>query len=255
MTIQRVICHKPQVFLLNRAFDICKNVTRFRTFSTDDTYKSDEYQYLQKGQIPMLHFQRSLPRLKIPELQKTCDRFLAAVKPLSQNKAAYENFINIVSQFRTIGSGPQLQQLLKEYDQKNKHTSYISKPWFDMYLSDRKSLPINFNPALVMKLDTRPEYNDQLTRTANLVITSLRFMRSLCEEVLEPEVYHMNPKKSDTQRYRNILSRTPEMVATLVSWAFKAFPLDMSQVFLLSLNEYYPLFGPCLIFHSYFHFH
>lgn len=229
MTIQRVVCHKKSVLLLNRAVDSGKNAAAFRAFSTD-VYKSDDYQYLQRGQIPMLHFQRSLPRLKIPELQKTCDRFLAAVQPLSQNKAAYDNFVNLVSHFRTDGTGPELQRLLLEYDRKNKHTSYISKPWFDMYLSDRKSLPINYNPALIMNLDTRPEYNDQLTRTANLVITSLRFMRSLREEVLEPEVYHMNPKKSDTERYRKILSRTPAVIATLVSWAFKAFPLDMSQV-------------------------
>lgn len=227
MTIQRAICQKKPVFSVNYLVNVSRNAVR--TFSTD-SYKSDEYQYLQRGQIPMLHFQRSLPRLKIPELQKTCDRFLAAVKPLSQSQAGYDNFANLVSQFRTTGPGPQLQKLLLEYDRANKHTSYISKPWFDMYLSDRKPLPINYNPALIMKLDPRPEYNDQLTRTTNLVVTSLRFMRSLREEVLEPEVYHMNPKKSDTERYRKVLSRTPQMVATLVSWAFKAFPLDMSQV-------------------------
>lgn len=229
MTIQRILSQKQPIFSVNKLVNLSQNTAAFRVFSTD-SFKSDEYQYLQRGQIPMLHFQRSLPRLKIPELQKTCDRFLAAVKPLSQSPGGYDNFVNLVSQFRTTGTGPQLQKLLQEYDRANKHTSYISKPWFDMYLSDRKPLPINYNPALIMKLDARPEYNDQLTRTANLVITSLRFMRSLREELLEPEVYHMNPKKSDTERYGKILSRTPTLVATLVSWAFKAFPLDMSQV-------------------------
>lgn len=201
-----------------------------RYFSTETNYKSDDYQYLQRGQIPMLHFQRSLPRLKVPDLQKTCDRFLAAVEPLSTHKAAYDNLVDCVTQFRTTGTGPLLQKFLLDYDRANKHTNYVSQPWFEMYLRDRKPLPINYNPALVMKLDARPEYNDQLTRASNLVVTSLRFMRSLREEVLEPEVFHLNPKKSDTARYRKILSRTPGMVATLVSWAFKAFPLDMSQV-------------------------
>lgn len=229
MTIQRVLCHKQSVFAINRVIDISKSATLSRAFSSE-AYKNDDYQYLQRGQIPMLHFQRSLPRLKIPDLQKTCDRFLAAVQPLSQNKSGYDNFVNIVNQFRTTGNGPQLQKLLLEYDRANKHTSYISQPWFEAYLSDRKPLPINYNPALIMKPDARPEYNDQLTRTTNLVVSSLRFMRSLREEVLEPEVYHMNPKKSDTERYRSILSKTPQFMATIVSWAFKAFPLDMSQV-------------------------
>lgn len=229
MTIQRVLSNKQSLFALNRTRDLSKNLIISRAFSSQ-TYTSDDYQYLQRGQIPMLHFQRSLPRLKIPELQKTCERFLAAAKPLSENKAAYDNFVNIVSQFRTTGTGPQLQKLLLEYDRANKQTSYISEPWFEMYLSDRKPLPINYNPALIMKPDIRPEYNDLLTRTTNLVVSSLRFMRSLREEVLEPEVYHMNPKKSDTERYRKILSKTPQFCSTVVSWAFKAFPLDMSQV-------------------------
>lgn len=228
--IQRLLCSSDSMLsgAVQRHFNRNHNLARH--FSTEINYKNDEYQYLQRGQIPMLHFQRSLPRLKVSGLQKTCDRFLAAVQPLSTHKAAYDNLVDCVTQFRTTGSGPLLQKFLVDYDRANKHTSYISKPWFEMYLSDRKPLPINYNPALVMKLDARPEYNDQLTRASNLVVTSLRFMRSLREEVLEPEVYHMNPRKSDTERYRKILSRTPGMVATLVSWAFKAFPLDMSQV-------------------------
>lgn len=229
--IQRVLCSSDSMLLSVGQRHFGRNNLRLvRQFSTEINYKSDDYQYLQRGQIPMLHFQRSLPRLKVPQLQKTCDRFLAAVEPLSTHQAAYDSLVDSVTRFRTTGTGPLLQKYLLDYDRANKHTSYISKPWFEMYLSDRKPLPINYNPALVMKLDTRPEYNDQLTRASNLVVTSLRFMRSLREEVLEPEVFHMNPKKSDTERYRKILSHTPGMVATLVSWAFKAFPLDMSQV-------------------------
>lgn len=227
MTIQRILNTKQTVY--QRLLENQRKLFAIRGFASD-SYKNDDYQYLQKGQIPMLHFQRSLPRLKIPDLKQTCDRFLAAVKPLSTHPTAYEQFEKVVEQFRTTGTGPQLQKMLIEHDKKNLQTSYISKPWFDMYLSDRKPLPINYNPALIYKLDPRPEYNDQLTRTSNLVITSLRFMRSLRENLLEPEVYHMNPKKSDTARYRAILSKTPSMIATFVSYAFKAFPLDMSQV-------------------------
>lgn len=189
----------------------------------------DDYQYLQRGQIPMLHFQRSLPRLPIPKLEMTCTRFLNALRPIS-NDAAFDEITKIVKQFSTTGSGPMLQKLLVEHDKKNKHTSYISEPWFDMYLSDRRPLPINYNPVLVMNPDSRPEYNDMLTRTANLVVTSLRFMRSLRENLLEPEVYHLSLKKSNTPRYRSIMSKTPTLIATFVSYVFKAFPLDMSQV-------------------------
>lgn len=233
MTILRIINNKQAV---NFSKILARNifqVIRLKTTQTDD-HINDEYQYLQRGQIPMLHFQRSLPRLPIPKLELTCNRFLAAVHPLVDDPAKYEELKKIVERFRTTGDGPHLQKLLIEHDRHNKHTSYISEPWFDMYLRDRRPLPINYNPVLIMKHDLRPEYNEQLLRTVNLVITSLRFMRSLRDELLEPEVYHMNPKKSDTPRYRKFLRNTPGAIATFVSYGFKAFPLDMSQVFILN---------------------
>ena len=40
------------------------------------------YNYLQKSIIPTYHFQKSLPKLKIPKLEDTFDRYLNALKPL-----------------------------------------------------------------------------------------------------------------------------------------------------------------------------
>lgn len=187
----------------------------------------DDYQYMQRTRIPMLHFQPSLPRLPIPALEKTCERYLAAQQPLLIEEAFRKTKDN-VDRFLTT-TGPQLQQLLKAKDAKNKHTSYISEPWFDMYLRDRVPLPINYNPLLMMNPDARPAYNDQLVRTTNLVVSSLRFMKSLRAKQLEPEVFHLNPAKSDTHTFRTVASMTPSFISTYVAYAFKAFPLDMSQ--------------------------
>lgn len=90
------------------------------------SYNSDSYQYLQKSPTPMLHFQPSLPRLPIPKLEKTCERYLASLKPLLSGDHFARTSI-IVDQFRQ-GEGQQLQKLLLEHDKSNKHTSYISKP-------------------------------------------------------------------------------------------------------------------------------
>lgn len=188
---------------------------------------SEEYQFLQKSQTPMLHFQPSLPRLPIPNLNKTCERYLAAQRPLL-NDTAFAQTERIVNEFRT-NEGPKLQTLLKASDKANKHTSYISAPWFEAYLSDRKPLPINYNVALIFKPDTRKEYNDQLLRTTNLVISSLRFRQSLLNQILKPEVYHLNARKSDTETYHAITRMAPSIISTYVSYAFSAFPLDMSQ--------------------------
>lgn len=212
------------------------NTLRTQHFSLVKRWKSsqfltDDYQYLQRGQIPMLHFQRSLPHLPVPELEKTCQRYLAAIAPLVKDADDLKRVQSVVQNFQT-GIGASLQKMLVDHDKANRHTSYISEPWFDMYLADRKPLPINYNPVLIMKLDeiNSPEYNDQLVRAGNLIISTLRFMRSLRENVLDPEVYHMDARKSDTNFYRRVVKMAPQAIATFVSYAFKAFPLDMSQV-------------------------
>uniref|UniRef100_A0A182MZ77 Choline/carnitine acyltransferase domain-containing protein n=1 Tax=Anopheles dirus TaxID=7168 RepID=A0A182MZ77_9DIPT len=202
------------------------NAVRSKSTTARST-SGDEYQFLQRSKIPMLHFQPSLPRLPIPELDKTCARYLAAQQPLLAPEA-FQRTTEAVKQFSET-DGPKLQTLLKEFDGKNKHTSYISEPWFDMYLRDRVPLPLNYNPLLMMNPDPRPEYNDQLLRTTNLVVSSLRFMRSLRAKTLEPEVFHMNPAKSDTNMFRTVTSLMPSLISTYVAYTFKAFPLDMSQ--------------------------
>jgi carnitine O-palmitoyltransferase 2 len=34
-----------------------------------------------------------------------------------------------------------------------RYSSFISEPWFDMYLSNRQELPLNINPQLTFKDD------------------------------------------------------------------------------------------------------
>ena len=74
-----------------------------------------------------------------------------------------------------------------------------------MYLSSRLPVVLNYNPFLAWRRDPSEKYNDQLVRAANLVISSLRFRKSLIENVLEPMVYHLNPAKSDSPFYRDVM--------------------------------------------------
>lgn len=227
MTINRVIKCRRQLYLCQLSSNVNLEVRRWKT----SKYLTDEYQYLQRGQIPMLHFQRSLPRLPVPNLEKTCERYLAALSPLTKDVNEFKRAQEVVNKFRT-GIGEFLQRSLIEHDKANKHTSYISQPWFDMYLSDRKSLPVNYNPILVMKTDEKngPQYNDQIIRASNIIISTLRFMRTLRENKLAPEVYYMDPKTKDKPLFNKAVNMAPQAIATFVAFAFKAYPLDMSQV-------------------------
>jgi len=72
----------------------------------------------------------------------------------------------------------ELHEELLALDKTLKGTSYISAPWFDMYLRDRQPLPINYNPALVFVedpvIDRIPINRRQLVKTTNLLVSALR---------------------------------------------------------------------------------
>lgn len=169
------------------------------------------YQYLQKSKVPTMHFQKSLPRLPIPELEKTGERFLNALKPILTVDHFEIDRVN-TNEF-VKNEGKLLQEKLLKKDKMNKHTSYISDYWFDLYLRDRAPLPINYNPLIVFQNDTKENYNNQLIRASNLLISASRFMLSLKEGILEPEVYHLNPKKSNTPLFRTVTGLLPEAIS------------------------------------------
>ncbi|KAK6037626.1 Choline/Carnitine O-acyltransferase, partial [Cooperia oncophora] len=69
----------------------------------------------------------------------------------------------------------------------------------------------------------------QLSRATNFAISFARFRRALDANILAPEVFHLNPKKSDTKLFRNVCKSLPASLSWFGAVAFKAFPLDMSQ--------------------------
>lgn len=58
--------------------------------------------------------------------------------------------------------GPKLQEALLEYDKAHRDTSYISEPWFDMYLRARVPVAVNYNPFMMYAPDPNPKFNDQV---------------------------------------------------------------------------------------------
>ncbi|XP_068240408.1 carnitine O-palmitoyltransferase 2, mitochondrial isoform X6 [Palaemon carinicauda] len=219
----------------------CSLVARSLSASPSCYSTSDEYQYIHKSKVPTMHFQKSLLRLPIPDLEKTCSRYLRSQKALLSDEE-FKVTENIVNQFKT-GSGSDLAAMLKLQDKENKHTSYISGPWFDMYLSDRVPVVLNYNPFLAFWPEERPGYGDPVVRATNILISSMRFMKTLRDGMLEPVVYHLNAAKSDTDTFRNVVKWIPSAISSYGAYAFKAFPLDMSQFGNLFNSTRIPMIG------------
>uniref|UniRef100_A0A8R1TLP8 Carn_acyltransf domain-containing protein n=1 Tax=Onchocerca volvulus TaxID=6282 RepID=A0A8R1TLP8_ONCVO len=210
----------------------CKGILliRLRKMSTGciaQKLKGDDYQYIHKSDIPTYHFQRSLRRLPIPKLSDSCRRLIGAAEAVLR-KEELESLKELVEDFKAH-EGPKLQRELILHDKRNLHTSYISEPWFDMYLSDRIPCPINYNPFMVYASDPDPAYNDQLTRATNLIISYGRIKRALDSEYLTPEIYYLNPKTATSKPFNWLCKNLSKNLRWYGAAAFGAFPLDMSQ--------------------------
>lgn len=48
-----------------------------------------------------------------------------------------------------------------------------------------------------------------------------RFRETLKAGLLEPEVYHLNPKKSDTETFRNVVRMLPSSVSWYGAYLYK----------------------------------
>lgn len=44
----------------------------------------------------------------------------------------------------------------------------------------------------------------QVLRAANMTVAAMRFIKTMRAGQLEPEIFHLNPEKSDTKRFRQI---------------------------------------------------
>ena len=59
--------------------------------------------------------------------------------------------------------GPVVQDHLVKHDKANKHTSYLNEMWYDMYLRNRDSFPLNLTPQLTWKDPSDPRKQDQVS--------------------------------------------------------------------------------------------
>uniref|UniRef100_A0AAF5Q2Q0 Carn_acyltransf domain-containing protein n=1 Tax=Wuchereria bancrofti TaxID=6293 RepID=A0AAF5Q2Q0_WUCBA len=206
------------------------SLIRLREMSTScvaQKLSGDDYQYVHKSDIPTYHFQRSLRRLPIPKLSDSCRRLTESAEAILP-KGELELLKELVKDF-VAHDGPELQRELILHDKRNLHTSFISEPWFDMYLSDRLPCPVNYNPFMVYAPDPDPVYNDQLTRATNLIISYGRIKRALDAECLAPEIYYMSPKTATSTSFKWVCKNLSENLRWYGAAAFGAFPLDMSQ--------------------------
>ncbi|KAK0608990.1 putative mitochondrial carnitine O-acetyltransferase [Lasiodiplodia hormozganensis] len=133
--------------------------------------------------------QDNLPKLPIPELESSCNKYLAALQPLQSPKEQQETRAAIRDFLKS--DGPELQEKLKKYAAGK--ANYIEQFWYDSYLNFDNPVVLNLNPFFLLEDDPTPARNNQVTRAASLVVSALSFVRAVRKEELPPDTVRGQP--------------------------------------------------------------
>ncbi|XP_015585917.1 carnitine O-palmitoyltransferase 1, liver isoform isoform X2 [Cephus cinctus] len=132
---------------------------------------------------PMLYsFQGSLPRLPLPSVQDTMDRYLRSVRPLLDDEN-YTRMERLAKEFEA-GIGVKLQRylILKSWWA----TNYVSDWWEEyVYLRGRSPLMVNSNFYGIDAILLYPT-KIQASRAANTIHAILQYRRLIERQELEP---------------------------------------------------------------------
>ena len=116
-----------------------------------------------------------LPRLPVPPLEITIERYLKSVKPLL-SRIEYEKYSLIANDFLN-GQGQTLQKRLIDYD-KTQDNSWLENWWLSLaYLSWRESLLVNSNWYIIVQKHTKyGENNHAIKRVSGFITSFLDFL-------------------------------------------------------------------------------
>ncbi|CAH7684772.1 choline acetyltransferase [Phakopsora pachyrhizi] len=141
-----------------------------------------------------------LPKLPIPPLRDTCDRYLRVLKPL-QNEAEHRRTKRVVSDFlKNPKAGDRLHNQLLDYA--SNRSSYIEEFWYESYLNHSQSIVLNLNPFFILEDDPTPSRGNQLTRAASLILASIGFIHDQRTLKLEPD--RIRGKDLDMYQYSKL---------------------------------------------------
>lgn len=159
------------------------------------------------GRKPMLYsFQNSLPRLPLPTIKDTCQRYLESVRPLMDDEQ-YERMTGLTKDFEK-NLGPRLQWYLKLKSWWA--SNYVSDWWEEyIYLRGRGPIMVNSNYYAMDFLYVFPT-SIQAARAGNAIHAIMLYRRKLDRAQIKPlMLLHTIPMCSAQYEHMFNTSRVP----------------------------------------------
>ena len=176
-----------------------------RVVDSHGNYQEDAQRLEDPHTMPLYSAQKSLPRLPVPSLTETVDRFLPTALPLATSEEEAESLKEAAAQFPH--QAKELQRRLLERSKQSSNTSWLQHWWNTMgYLQVRDPIVVhvsyffrcNDDPLLeknVLQQPTNklsPPYQPCIARSAAILPPAIQYVQSLCQ--MEPSTIGKNAK-------------------------------------------------------------
>lgn len=147
----------------------------------------------------------SLPRVPLPTLEASCERFLAWCAPLLTADQLAVTEAEVTAFLRADGPGRVLQAALEEYDATEGVHSWLDTFWPYRYLGRRDRIALNANFFFLFKDSGRP----QVERAAGLVAGAVNYKRRLDQGLIPPVVQRGVPQSMVQNKFLFSATRIP----------------------------------------------
>ncbi|XP_013181171.1 PREDICTED: carnitine O-acetyltransferase-like isoform X1 [Papilio xuthus] len=144
---------------------------------------------------------QSLPRLPVPKLNDTLNKYLKTVKPFLSDEE-FANTAKLVNEFGSQGGvGIKLQSLLEK--RAEKHVNWLEEWWLNTaYLEYRDPVVVYSSPGLVFPFRKFNNQDEQLHYAAKTLLASLEYKALIDGDKIPVEMMGKSPL--DMSQYKKI---------------------------------------------------
>jgi carnitine O-acetyltransferase len=157
-----------------------------------------------------------LPRVPLPTLEETAERFLDWCSPLLTPEQLAETRAALADFIRPDGQGRRLHAALQEYDSSEGVHSWLDTFWPYRYLGRRDRIALNANFFFLFHDPPSDPPSGQTERAAALIASALHYKLRLDAERIEPVVQRGRPLSMEQNKYLFSATRIPGAVQDTV---------------------------------------
>ncbi|KAL4803563.1 acyltransferase ChoActase/COT/CPT [Aspergillus unguis] len=202
---------------------------RRKASSVPEGYKED----ISKGN--MLRFEDSLPRLPVPSLEETSQRYLKSVHAVV-SEAEYENTKKAVAEFvRPGGPGQALQERLLARAADPKHKNWLKEWWNQAAYLGYRDPVIPYVSYFYSYKDDRAR-RDPVKRAAAITTAALEFKGQVDDGSIEPEYLRKIPQAMSSYEYMFNCCRIPSDPA---DYPQKYDPKENQHIVVVRRNQFF----------------